>query len=170
MGKRVRKLTRRNKIMRKSLRRNSKISRKSIRRKSKISRRNKSIKKRRVNRKTLRRYKLRGGGNAAVAEATSAMAAKKKTLTPDNENHDEMYDLIFSLVTGKFTGLKPDGVARVANRFYKTYQTMLFICKELEEQDNFNVIVANIIVNNAGRSEAELINEIYTSFERPPTN
>ena len=174
MGKRVRKLTRRNKIMRKSLRRNSKISRKSkvsrnskVSRKSKVSRRNKSIKKRRVNRKTLRRYKLRGGANAAFAEA-SAMAAKNKTLTPDNENHDEMYDLIFSLVTDKFTGLKPDDVSRVANRFYKTYQTMLFICKELEEQDNFNVIVADIIVNNAGRSEAELKNEIYTSFERTP--
>jgi len=169
MGKRVRKLTRRNKIMRKSLRRNSKISRKSIRRKSKISRRNKSIKKRRVNRKTLRRYKLRGGANAAFAEA-SAMAAKNKTLTPDNENHDVMYDLIFSLVTGKFTGLKPDDVASVANRFYNTYQAMLFICKELEAEDNFNVIVANIIVNNAGRSEAELKNEIYTSFGRTPTN
>lgn len=74
MGKRVRKLTRRNKIMRKSLRRNSKVSRKNkISRKSKISRRNKSIKKRRVNRKTLRRYKLRGGvvGRVIIYDPTS---------------------------------------------------------------------------------------------------
>jgi hypothetical protein len=66
--------------MRKSLRRNSKISRKSkvsrnskVSRKSKVSRRNKSIKKRRVNRKTLRRYKLRGGvvGRVIIYDPTS---------------------------------------------------------------------------------------------------
>ena len=161
MGKRVRKLTRRNKIMRKSLRRNSKISRKSIRRKSKISRRNKSIKKRRVNRKTLRRYKLRGGAHAAVAEASKSGAP---ALTDDNVDSVNK-SLFYTLTQEKYPNANPNVIS---NMFYKKYEHMLFICKELEAEDNFNVIVANIIVNNPGISEGELINKIYTSFGRTP--
>ena len=171
MGKRVRKLTRRNKIMRKSLRRNSKISRKSkvsrnskVSRKSKVSRRNKSIKKRRVNRKTLRRYKLRGGAHAGVAEAASKSGAP--ALTDDNVDSGNK-SLFYTLTQEKYPNANPNVIS---NMFYKKYEHMLFICKELEAEDNFNVIVANIIVNNPGISEGELINKIYTSFERTPTN
>ena len=163
MGKRVRKLTRRNKIMGKSLRRNSKISRKS-----KVSRKNKSIKKRRVNRKTLRRYKLRGGANALFVQEASAEAAKNKALTPDNENHDEIRDLIYTLVKDKFNSLKPETLLKVVNRLYNTYITMLFECRNLEEEYNFKVRVANIIVNNLSSPDSELINKIYTEFNRDP--
>ena len=88
MGKRVRKLTRRN----------SKISRKS-----KVSRKNKSIKKRRVNRKTLRRYKLRGGNVGKViiynlSDPDYDFLDVSKDVSKDDK-HDTIYSKNGEIVT-----------------------------------------------------------------------
>jgi len=118
MGKRVRKLTRRNKIMRKSLRRNSKVSRKSkISRKSKVSRKNKSTKKRRVNRKTLRRYKLGGSQKPGMDEQGEQGMAKHAV--PD------YLDVIYHMLNNKDNDLTEEQNRITSNNLHDKFLSIL---------------------------------------------